>query len=292
MAPTPEKPKLLVIVGPTASGKSALALKVAQKFNGEIITADSRTIYRGMDIGTAKPTLKEQKLVSHWGIDLVEPGQTFSAAKFKDYATAKIDEIQDRRKLPILVGGTGLYIDSILFDFSFMKISRLRRLIYSSWSINKLQKEIQQRDWQLPENEFNKRHLVNAMGRKGRLGSRQPELAQGTMLVGLMPPDDVLRQRINSRAEEIFEDGIITETKNLIKKYGIKKLKRTGGISYKTTMILIDGDISQQDAKELIQTEEWQYARRQKTWFRRNKFIHWYKDGEEAFISVSRALNK
>src|ERR1700681_366809 len=132
MAPTSKKPELLVIVGPTASGKSDLALRIAKKFNGEIIAADSRTIYKRMDIGTAKPSHKDQKLVVHWGLDLIEPGESFSAAQFKDYAEAKIAEIRSRGKLPILVGGTGLYIDSILFNFSFIKASKLRRFIYSS----------------------------------------------------------------------------------------------------------------------------------------------------------------
>src|ERR1700722_17110786 len=104
MASGKQRPKLLAIVGPTASGKSDLAMRLAREFGGEIICADSRTIYKGMDIGTAKPTLAEQKAVPHWGLDLVEPGQAFSAAKFKRYAEAKILDIRNRGKLPILVG--------------------------------------------------------------------------------------------------------------------------------------------------------------------------------------------
>src|SRR6266404_2179467 len=111
-----EKIKLVTIVGPTASGKSALAMKIAKKFNGEIIAADSRTIYKGMDIGTAKASSIDRQKVPHCGLDLVEPGETYSAARFKKYARAKIDEIQKRNSLPILVGGTGLYIDAVVFD--------------------------------------------------------------------------------------------------------------------------------------------------------------------------------
>ena len=114
-----EAKPLVVIVGPTASGKSALAISLAEKFGGEIICADSRTVYKGMDIGTAKPTVDEQARVPHWGLDLVEPGERFSAAKFKRYAIAKIDEIHSRGNIPFLVGGTGLYIDGILFDYEF-----------------------------------------------------------------------------------------------------------------------------------------------------------------------------
>ena len=109
---------LIVIVGPTASGKTSLAIKLAKKFGGEIICADSRTVYRDMDIGTAKPTLVERQEVAHWGLDLVEPGQLFSAADFKEYATKRIAEIRDRGNIPFLVGGTGLYIDGVIFNFS------------------------------------------------------------------------------------------------------------------------------------------------------------------------------
>jgi len=292
MAPTSKKPKLLVIVGPTASGKSELALKIAKKFSGEIIAADSRTIYKGMNIGTAKSGPTEMKAVAHWGIDLIEPGQVFSAAQFKEYAHKKIADIQSREKLPILVGGTGLYIDGILFDLSFVKTSKLQRLIYSSWSIKKLQKIIQLRGWPLPENRYNKRHLIRIIEREGRTGAKQTNIPEGTLLIGLMPADKILRQRINTRAEEIFNAGFIEETKDLLKKYGQKKLRRTGGIAYRFSIGVVRGELREEEAKELFKNADWQYARRQKTWFRRNKFIQWHESGEEAFSSVNRLLNK
>ena len=104
-------PPLVVIAGPTASGKTGLAISVAERFNGEIICADSRTIYRGMDVGTAKPTADDRARVPHWGVDLVDPGDRFTAADFKEYPNAKIADIRNRQKIPFLVGGTGLYID-------------------------------------------------------------------------------------------------------------------------------------------------------------------------------------
>src|SRR4051812_9831711 len=110
---------LIVIVGPTASGKTALAIEIAKLFNGEIICADSRTIYRGMDAGTAKPTTRERSIVPHWGLDLVEPGDSFSVADFKSYALNKITEIRARNHIPLLVGGSGLYVDAVLFDYQF-----------------------------------------------------------------------------------------------------------------------------------------------------------------------------
>src|SRR5688500_6881598 len=110
---------LIVIVGPTASGKTALSIEIAKQYNGEIICADSRTVYKGMDIGTAKPTPEERQGIPHWGLDLVQPNEDFSAADFKVYALQKIIEIRARNRTPILVGGTGLYIDAVIFDYEF-----------------------------------------------------------------------------------------------------------------------------------------------------------------------------
>lgn len=115
------EPPLVVIVGPTASGKTALAIELAEMYGGEIICADSRTVYQGMDIGTAKPTSEEQARVPHWGLDLVQPDEHFTVADFQAYAYAKIAEIRERGHIPLLVGGTGLYVDSVLFNFSFGK---------------------------------------------------------------------------------------------------------------------------------------------------------------------------
>jgi tRNA dimethylallyltransferase len=110
---------LIVIVGPTASGKTSLAIDIAKQFGGEIICADSRTVYIGMDIGTAKPSRAEQAMVPHWALDLVEPGQRFTAADFKEYANKKIAEIRSRGNIPMIVGGTGLYVDGVIFDYKF-----------------------------------------------------------------------------------------------------------------------------------------------------------------------------
>lgn len=294
MAPTPKESKLLVIVGPTASGKSELAMKIARKFNGEIIAADSRTIYKGMDIGAAKPTSRDQKQIPHWGLDLIEPGKPFSVARYKSYAESKIDDIQRRGKLPIIVGGTGLYVDSLLFNFTFTntKPNKLRRFIYSTWSIEKLQKVIAQRDWPMPENSLNKRHLVGVLERRGKTGKKDNDLLSGTVLIGIMPSNHILKQRISARVEQIFERGVILETKKLLKKYGLRKVEQSGGIAYKFTVDIVEGKLNQVEAKDLIQKNEWQYARRQKTWFKRNKFIQWYANTDEAFTTVIELLNK
>ena len=133
--------KLVVILGPTASGKSAMALELAQKFNGEIVCADSRTIYKGMDIGTAKPSIQEQQLVRHHLIDIVEPDRPFSAAQFKQAAQDAIAEIQSRGKLPFLVGGSGMYIDSVIYDYGFRdEVSDEEKTLIENMSLEQLQK--------------------------------------------------------------------------------------------------------------------------------------------------------
>lgn len=284
---------LLVIVGPTASGKSALALKIAREFNGEIIAADSRTIYKGMDLGTAKPTKTEQRMVPHSGIDLIEPGKFFSAAQFKKYAEAKITDIRKRGKLPILVGGTGLYIDSIIFDFKFPPASdsKLRQSL-EEMTIDELQGVIRDKNYKMPENLYNRRHLIRTIERGGISGSRSVSLPKNIMLIGLLPSDQELKKNISLRAEKMFRQGVVGETIYLLDKYGRECIESTAGIIYKICLRLINGEIDEEQAKDLFKKNDWQYARRQKTWFKRNKFIQWYSNPQSAFTSVYGLLDK
>jgi tRNA dimethylallyltransferase len=291
MASSPQRPELIVIVGPTASGKSELALRVAQEFSGEIIAADSRTIYKGMDIGTAKPTKEDQKLVPHWGLDLVEPGQAFSAYQFKQYAEQKITNIQKRGKVPILAGGTGLYIDAVLFDFGFVEsASKEERAELEKLSTQQLQELIKKRNYAMPENKSNRRHLVRSIERKGKTGSNR-SLNDNTIIIGLLPAADVLKKRIYERADKYLSNRLLEETEKLVAKYGEEALKKTHGIAYIASVKLMNNDISEQEALTLIQAKEWQYARRQRTWFRRNKFIRWFSSPEVAYKEIVRNLN-
>jgi tRNA dimethylallyltransferase len=286
-----QRPKLLVIVGPTASGKSELALKIAKEFNSEIIAADSRTIYKGMDIGTAKPSIEERDQIRHWGLDLIEPGEPFSAYKYKEYAENAISDIQKRGKLPILVGGTGLYIDSVLFDFGFVPEVDLKgRDTLEQLSTEKLQEIIQGRNYPMPRNSQNRRHLISTIERKGKLGTRKG-FRQEVAIIGLLPSDKVLGSRINYRIDRWFDTGLLKEVEGLLDKYGYKWLA-SGGIGYKAVVEHLEGHLSLEEAKSMFKKEHWQYARRQKTWFRRNKYIQWFDTPEPAFTSVSQLLNK
>lgn len=177
---------LIAIVGPTASGKTALALGIAERFAGEIICADSRTIYKGMNIGTAKPTAEERARVPHHCIDLIEPGETFSAADFKRCALAAIEDIRMRGKVSILVGGTGLYVDAVLFDYQFgEQADPVLRAELSAKTIEELQERIRQYGYVMPENKQNKRYLVRTIERRGDAGKRSA-LRSNVIVIGLI----------------------------------------------------------------------------------------------------------
>lgn len=292
MAAAAQRPTLLTIVGPTASGKSALALKIAQKCNGEIIAADSRTIYKGMDIGTAKPTTLDQQKVPHWGLDLVEPGQRYSAFEFKKYAKAKITDIKNRGKLPILVGGTGLYVDSVLFDFVFRAPPNpKRRAELEKLSVEELHGVIHEQGLPMAKNVQNPRHLIRFIETSGQIPRRKPALEPGVLLIGLLPPDEVIKSRIAKRAETMFSKGVIEETRRLAQAYGEKSLAGSAGIVYRIVIRVLKGEITDEQAVELFKNADWQYARRQKTWFKRNPHIQWFRDSHSAFEHILAALS-
>lgn len=292
MAATAQRPELIVITGPTASGKSVLAIKIAKVFDGEIVTADSRTLYKGLDIGTAKPTDKQRHEVPHWGLDLIEPGERFSAHQFKQYAHNKIKEINSRSRLPILVGGTGLYIDSVIYDFEFGPAANERsRQLLESQTIPQLQRVITRKGYPMPRNDKNKRHLIRAIEKAGRQPGRK-ELRPNVFIIGLDPGSDELKQSIDRRVEKMFAKGFIDEVKSLLDHYGEDSLIRSGGIGYLPALCYLKGEITIEEAKALFKKGDWQYARRQRTWFRGNPFIHWYTDPNSALTDVKELLNK
>lgn len=269
------EPPLVVIAGPTASGKTALAIKLAKKFGGEIICADSRTVYRGMDVGTAKPTAEEQAGVPHWGLDLVEPGERFTAADFKAYAEQKIAEIRERGHVPFLVGGTGLYIDSVVFDFRFAAApdeSFRQRL--NDMSVSELQKYCKENNVLLPENKNNKRYLVRAIERKNTSTMRYGAPVGTTYVVGITTASDVLRTRIEYRSEQLFANNVVKEATLLGKKYGWKGEAMTGNI-YPLVHEYLCGAIDEAELKRRFVVSDWRLAKRQMTWLRRNEHMMW-----------------
>jgi tRNA dimethylallyltransferase len=229
----------LVILGPTGSGKTGISIKLAKKLGGEIISADSRAIYKGMDIGTAKPSLEEREGIPHYGLDLVEPNERFTVADWKTYAESKIKDIKARGKVPIIVGGTGLYIDALVFDYHFkgptgQKIG-----------------DIEQKSC-----------------------SDRTEIKGDFTLIGIQWSTEELRERLKKRLDQMFSPDLYNETKKLVQKYGWESQAMKSDI-YEFAYKYIVGELTLKEAKEKCFYEDWHLAKRQLTWFKRNQDIIW-----------------
>src|SRR3990167_3928017 len=280
---------LIVITGPTASGKSDVAMKIAKKYGGEIICADSRTVYKGMDIGTAKPSSKDKHEVRHHLLDVASPDQRFTAADFQKLANYAIDDIRSRGKLPMLVGGTGLYIDGVILDYHFNNEhdSELREKL-EKMTIEELHKYSKIHNIKLPENYLNKRHVVRNIERKGVVVKSNSDKLSTSIIVGIATEKDELRNRIVQRTEHIFESGVVKEARLLGKKYGWNSEAMTGNI-YPIIHKILNEELTIEQAKEKFITQDWRLAKRQMTWLKRNKFIQW-KSLNEAYLYISKCL--
>ena len=274
MAATLELP-LIVIVGPTASGKSGVAIELAELYNGEIICADSRTIFKGMDIGTAKPSKQDQARVPHWGLDIATPGEPYSAADFKRYAVQKIAEIRARGHVPFLVGGTGLYIDGVVFDYEFGPPANLeKRAELEQMTIEDLHKYCIQNNIPIPENDQNKRYVIRAIEQKGISSKRSDTPINNCIIVGITTDSEQLRERIHYRIEQLFDDGVVEEAKMLGDTYGWESEAMTGNI-YRFAHAYVNNELTKDEFISRSSTADWQLAKRQLTWLKRNKFIAW-----------------
>ena len=266
---------LVVIAGPTASGKTALAIRLAERYDGEIICADSRTIYKGMDIGTAKPSAEEQARVQHWGLDIVEPGERFTVADFKAYAERKIQEIRERDRIPFLVGGTGLYIDAVIFDFQLAPVpDKTLRTQLSLMDVEELQDYCIKNNISLPENKQNKRYLVRAIERKNISIMRRNVPLDNTYVVGITTNRETLRTRIEHRSEQLFTNNVVEEATILGEKYGWNSEAMTGNI-YPLVKKYVDRAITESELRRQSAVSDWRLAKRQMTWLRRNPYIAW-----------------
>lgn len=282
---------LVVVVGPTASGKSALAMRIAQTHNGEIIAADSRTVYRGMDIGTAKPTSQDQELVPHHLIDVRDPDEPFSAAEFKELANQAINDVASRGRLPIMVGGTGLYIDAVIFDYHFGPAAdQAQRAVLNAMSVKELQDLCRQKNIDLPINNENKRHLVRAL-ELGGLISHKKQLRANTFVVGISTERDILRRGVSERAKEMVTEGVLEEVKRIGQKYAWRGEALKGNI-YRIFRGVIEGSKTIDEATEEFIRSDMALAKRQMTWFKRNQFIHWSTNPEELQQQVDTFLRR
>lgn len=282
---------LFVITGPTASGKTNLAIELAEQFGGEIICADSRTVYRGMDIGTAKPTSQDRLRVPHWGLDLVEPGDYFSVADFKTYAEKKIQEIRSRNKIPFLVGGTGLYIDAVLFDYQFGKqVNIAERKTLNAMTLEQLHDYCKKHNILLPENKQNKRYVVRMIERNGAIYPRRDHPIDDVIIIGITTDKDALRTRIECRVEQLFEDNVVNEAKELGEKYGWDNEALKGNV-YPLIHSYLLGQTTLSAIKIKLAIIDWRLAKRQLTWLRRNYFIKWMSiDQARVYLSDQLAM--
>lgn len=284
-----ERP-LVVIVGPTASGKTSLAVRLAKEFGGEIISADSRAVYRGLDIGTAKPSVEDRQGVPHWGIDIVDPDQRFTAIDFQSYASEMIDTIRARGRVPFLVGGTGLYVDSVLYGYKFPAgvgdLDRRERLM--KLSLEDLYSYCGENNIELPENMKNKRYVVNNILRNGANLKRNNTILTNSIVVGIATEKSVLRSRIEQRAIEMFASDIISEARGLAERYGWNCEAMTGNI-YPMIHEYLDGHITKQEALQKFIVQDWRLAKRQSTWFRRSEHVVW-QSADDAYTYLAHYL--
>ncbi len=289
------KGKILVIIGPTASGKSALAIEIAEKFNGEIVSADSRQIYRGMDIGTAKPGKKELAAVKHYLINIKNPNQNYSVGQYKKDAVGVINKIIKSGKTPILVGGTGLYVDAIVKNLEFPEVKENKKLRarleneIREYGLDHVFKKLIDLD---PEAAYivdpkNSRRVIRALEIaliSGRPFSSQRKIGEPLyeiLEIGLSPARNILKKRITERIKQMVKNGLVDEVKSLIKKYGLN-CKAFDAIGYREIIDYLKNRISLAEAIEQMDKNTWHYARRQMTWFKRNQKIHWIKTPKEA----------
>ncbi|MBR2744711.1 MAG: tRNA (adenosine(37)-N6)-dimethylallyltransferase MiaA [Clostridia bacterium] len=286
-----DKPKVIVICGPTASGKTALSINLAKQLNGEIISADSMQIYKEMDIGTAKPTKDEMENIKHYLIDCVPPDKRFSVAEYKKEATVAIEEILHKNKMPIIVGGTGLYIDSLIYgiEYNEMQVDLEYRAKLESIAEEKgleflynKAKEIDDEAMQKISINDKKRifrvlEVYKSTGKtKTELEkeSRQNDVKYDFKMFAIDMDRQVLYDRINKRVDIMISSGLIDEVKSIIGKYPSMPTAMQG-LGYKEVVEYLNGDCTEEEMIEKIKQESRRYAKRQLTWFRRNKNILW-----------------
>lgn len=287
--------KIIVIVGPTGSGKTALAKVVASIFGGKIISVDSRQIYRGLDIGTAKDTTFPQEM-----IDIVDPGQTFSLSDYQEQATKIIENCFATNELPVLVGGTGLYLNSIVYGYEIPELQKeslkIRAELEKLTDAN-LFKKLQEIDSESAKkiDPRNKRRVIRAV-EYSLLNDKPFSSAQikkkpifKTLILGIDVARETLYAKVDARVEQMIKDGLVEEVRNLIKKYPTD-LPALNTIGYKEIIEYLQGRSTLAEAKEKIKFNTHAYIRKQDTWFRRDENIKWIKNKEEAKILIENFL--
>jgi tRNA dimethylallyltransferase len=299
--------RVLVVVGPTASGKTLLSQLLAQELNAEIISADSRQIYKYMDIGTAKPSLEERKKVKHYFIDELTPDEEFNAGEFGKRGREILDDIFRRRKVPLVVGGSGLYIQSLIDGFfeGPSRDNRVRHELYERLhreGVEVLLEELRTVDPESASNMLpsNTRRIIRALEVYKLTGipisqwkKQKIEINFVPLVVGLQWERAVLYERINRRVDWMIQQGLVDEVKNLRERGYDSNLNALQTVGYKEVFEYLDGKISFEQMIEHIKQNSRRYAKRQLTWFRADKRIHWFKlEKEEQVVALARQMWK
>lgn len=284
-------PPLIVLVGETASGKSTLALELAEMFKGELICADSWTVYKDFDIGTAKPTPEERERVRHHLLDVTEPAEGFSAPQFQRLAKQAVADITARSKLPILVGGTGLYIDSVLFDYGFLeKSDPVVRAELNALDLEQLLARADEMELDTSTIDTrNKRRMIRLIENNGARPTRRP-MRTNTLVLGIRTDREHLRERITARVGVMLAAGLEAEVLRLSGRYGweVEPMK---GIGYREWREYFDGAQSLDETRTRIIKATTDLAKRQRTWFKRNDSIQWLDNPSRAEEIVAAFLN-
>lgn len=286
------KPKVIVIVGPTASGKTTLSIELAKKINGEIVSCDSMQIYKDMNIGSAKPTIDEMQGIKHYLIDIVEPTERFSVAEYKKKAEKAIEEILQKGKVPIVIGGTGLYANSLIYGIEYNEIKfdekyrkKLMKKAETEEGLQFLYEEAKKIDPKAIEKiSFNDKkriirilEIYNSTGKtktEQEIESRKKEIKYDYKVFAINIERPILYERINKRVDIMIEQGLIKEVQDIIAKY--KKFPTAmQAIGYKEIVEYLNGTIIKEEAIEKIKQESRRYAKRQITWFKRLENIIW-----------------
>ncbi len=300
------KDKVIVICGPTASGKTALSIELAKKIDGEIVSADSMQIYKDMNIGTAKPTTEEMQEIKHYLIDFISPEERYSVADYKIDAKKAIKEIIKKGKTPIIVGGTGLYVDSLIYEIEYPNIEfdenyrkELEKQVQKE-GLDKLYEKAKQIDPQaiekISKNDAKRilrvLEIYHATGKtktQQEIESRKKEVEYDYKVFALNWDREKLYQRINKRVDIMIEQGLIEEVKEISKKYN-KFPTAMQGLGYKEVVEYLEGNCTKEEMIEKIKKETRHYAKRQLTWFRKNKQTIWLNGANEMQNNISIIL--
>ncbi len=308
-----DKTKVIVVVGPTASGKTALGIHLAKRFNGEVVSGDSMQIYENMDIATAKPTTEEMDGIKHHLIGFVKPTDEYSVASFCEDAKKAVNEITDKGKIPVIVGGTGLYIDSFINNITFFdnaNSEKVRNELYKEleeYGIEKLYNELLSVDSEAakkihPNNEVRVIRALEIYRLTGETLTEQNkrshdiESAYEPLYIGISYKDrEKLYERINKRVDIMIENGLLEEAKAFYKTYASKTA--VNAIGYKELKPFIDGEKTLEECLEKLKQSTRRYAKRQLTWFNRNEKINWvypdtYKNTDELYNGTERLVEK